>query len=85
MIRRSRFETEHASLDLLSWYQDVVNVFLPRAFSGLELDDVAGQVRVAIVGSLPTELDSARFLVQHFESERGLGSFLYRSVRDIEC
>ena len=45
----------------------MIDVILPGSLGCLELDDVAGQVGVAVVGSLPGQLDSSARFIEHLK------------------
>ncbi len=48
----------------------MVDVVLPVALRRLELDDVSGQIGVAVVGGLPREFYCASGFVQNLKKER---------------
>ena len=76
MIGGGRLQTEHSSHTLISADQDSVNVILPGAFGHLVLDQVSGQVRVAIVRSLPGQLDVSSVLLKNLQVKWSLRHLL---------
>ena len=63
VVGGGRPEAEHPGDGLVPADQDPVDVVMPRALGQLVLDHVVGQVGVALVRSLPGQLNVAAILV----------------------
>ena len=58
----------------------MINVVSPSAFRRFEFNQVASQVGISVVRSLPGQLDIPPVLLQNLQVERRLGDLLYDEV-----